>query len=143
MYQFLTGLFYGFIGGLIFGLSFPYMYRIYKRYKFNGDTRKAIIEEAFLVCSSQLFDGLYNSLNKDVKMPDLPELINVSTNILNISPEYNKSFRLIFKKGRPIINITDKKLMNNKNFIDIMKFFKKNDIEIILSSTSNEILEIQ
>ena len=136
MLQFIIGLFFGFISGLIA----PYFYRIFKSYRKSGDTSKAILEESYLMCSSQLFDSIYNS---ELKLPELPELVNVSTNILSVSNEYNKSFKLIFKKGRPLIQIVDKKIMREPKFIEILRFFKNNDIDLIISSTEEEILKIE
>ena len=136
MLQFISGIFFGFISGLIT----PYIYRIYKNYKKSGDKSKAILEEAFLICSSQLFDSIYNS---ELKLPELPELMNVSTNILSVSNEYNKSFKLVFKKGGPVIQIVDKKIMTEPKFLEILRFFKNNDIDLIISSSEEEVLKLE
>lgn len=139
--QFISGLFFGFF----IGISIPYIYRIYKYCKKNGDKSKsmlneAILHEAFLVCSSQLFNSIYNS---EINLPELPELVNVSNNILSVSDEYNKSFNLIFKKGNPVVKIMNKDIMNNPKFIEILRFFKNNDIELIISSTEEEVLKLE
>lgn len=136
MFQFISGLFFGFI----MGITTPYMYRIYKNYRKTGNKSRAILEEAFLICSSQLFDSIYNS---EINLPELPELVNVSTNILSISNEYNKSFRLMFKKGIPVIKIIDKNIMTDSKFIEILRFFKNNDIELIIFSSEEEALKIE
>jgi len=135
MFQFISGVLFGFI----IGITTPYIYRIYKSYKKSGDKSRAILEEAFLLCSSHLFDSIYNT---EVKLPELSELVNVSTNILSISNKYNKSFSLIFKKGSPVIKIIDKNIMKDPKFLEILKFFKNNDIELIISSTE-EVLKLE
>lgn len=136
MFQFISGVLFGFI----MGITTPYVYRIYKSYRKSGDKSRAVLEQAFLICSSQLFDSLYDT---EIKLPDLPELVNVSTNILSVSNEYNKSFRLVFKKGNPIIKVIDKNIMKDPKFLEILRFFKNNDIELIISSTEEEVLKLQ
>lgn len=136
MFQFINGMFFGFIMGILT----PYMYRIYKNYRKTGNKSRAILEEAFLICSSQLFESIYNS---EMNLPNLPELVNVSNNILDISNEYNKSFKLIFKKGNPIIKIINKNIMNEPKFIEILRFFKNNDVELIIFSSEEEILKLE
>lgn len=126
---FIFGLIFGLISGIIIGVSSPYVYNIYKNYKKTGIKSKAILEEAFLVCSSQVFDSIYDS---EIKIPDLPELIDLSIKILSISDEYNKSYKLIFKNNNIVVNIMDKNILNNKQFIDILQFFKQNSMELIL-----------
>lgn len=131
MFQFIYGVLFGFI----IGITTPSIYRIYKSYRKSGDKSRAIVEEAFLMCSSQFFDSIYNT---EIKLPDLPELVNVSTNILSLSNEYNNSFRLVFKKGNLVIKIINKNILKDPKFIQILRFFKNNDIELIISSIEEE-----
>jgi hypothetical protein len=134
MFQFISGVLFGFI----MGLTTPYIYRIYKSYRKSGDKSRAIIEQAFLICSSQIFDSIFNTEIKLNELPDLPELVNISSNILSVSNEYNKSFRLVFKKGNLVIKIIDKNIMQDTKFLEILRFFKNNDIELIISSSEEE-----
>lgn len=136
MLQFISGVFFGFF----MGISTSYVYRIYKSYKKSGDVSRSILEEVFLMFSLQLFDSVYNTEIKSLELPELPELINISTNILSVSNEYNKSFKYIFQKNNHVIKIIDKEIMNNPKFLNILHFFKNNDIELIISLSESEYL---
>lgn len=135
MMQFIVGLTLGFI----FGLVYPYAQKICKNYKKHKSAKKAILEEAFIIYSTQLFDSIYDS---NIKLPEFPELLNASTNIIKISSEYNKSFKIVFKKGSPVLKILNKNILTNKNFLDILYFFKKNDAELTILSSDDSMLKL-
>ncbi len=135
-----------FIFGFIFGFISPYAYKVYKKYKENGNAKKIILEDAFLVCSSQIFNSLYDSHGSHGSLnssTSLPELIDVSTNIMHISREYNKSFKIIIKNGNLIIRVIDKQIMGDKKFINILRFFKKNDIDLVILTSDEKVLKLE
>jgi len=140
MFQFISGLLCGFLGGFTTGYLFNFLWNIYNRYKINGkNTQKALAQEIFTLYSSRIFDVVYTGMeNNTFKIPDLNELLVVSNDIIDISKDYNNKFKVIMKKGSPVIKINDDSYLQDKKFVKVLKFLNKNDIEITLLKSDKE-----
>jgi hypothetical protein len=125
MFNFISGLFFGFIGGFIS----PYLYNLYKK---RNNLSKALMEEAFSICSHHIFNQFYDSTEMN------SELVNILPNIIELGKEYNNSFKILFRNGAPSIKIIDKNILQNGNFKLLMEFLKNNDIEIMFSAKPDE-----
>jgi hypothetical protein len=146
MFVYLSGVLIGFLTGFVSGYSFNFMWNVYNRYKISKNTQKALAQEIFTLYSSKLFDMVYGELESGkIKMPDANELFIVSHDIIELSKDYNKKFKVIMKKGVPIIKILDDKYLKDERVIKVLGFLTKNDIELTLSTSTshNQVFEIE
>lgn len=141
MYNFLSGIFLGFLTGFISGYSFNFFSNVYKNYKVHNNKSKAIVQEIFTIYSKSIFDNLYDELETNniefPKLPELSQIINVSRDITDLLKDYNKKFKVLIKKGVPILQIIDNSYLKNEKVIRVLEFFNKNDIEITINKNDN------
>ncbi len=134
MYNFFGGIFLGFLTGFVSGYSFNFLKNVYKNYKISNNKSKAVAQELFTIYSKSIFDNLYNELeSNNIELPELSQIINVSHDIADLLKEYNKKFKVVIKKGVPVIQLIDNKYIDNKKFVHVLEFFNKNDIEITIN----------
>ena len=135
MYNFLTGIFLGFLTGFVSGYSINFFSNVYKNYKQNNNNKsKAVAQELFTLYSKSIFDNLYDELeSNNIELPELGEIINVSHDISDLLKDYNKKFKIVIKKGVPILQMIDNSYLKNEKFVRILEFFNKNDIEITIN----------
>ena len=144
MIQYLSGMATGLVIGFCLGIITPYAYKIYKKYNKTKNITRATLEEAFTICSTHIFSTILDTAydpnaNIDLQqMPNMMELVDVSTNILKMSNEFNKSFKIVYKQNNIVIKIIDKKIMRNQAFLEILCFFKKNNMDLIISDLDSE-----
>ena len=133
MYNFLGGIFVGFLTGFISGYSFNFFLNVYRNYKVSNNKSKAIAQEIFTVYSKSIFDNLYNELEtNNIELPELGQIINVSHNISDLLKDYNKKFKIVIKKGVPVLQMIDNSYLKNEKLVNVLEFFNKNDIEITI-----------
>jgi hypothetical protein len=143
MYVFGSGILIGFFTGFITGYLVNFMWNVYNRYKISKNTQKALAQEIFTLYSSKLFDMVYAELeNGKIKIQDTNELLIISHDIIQISNDYNKKFKIIMQNGTPIIKVIDDTYINNEKFVKVLKFLNKNNIELTIS-TNNKLVEIE
>ncbi len=134
MYTYMGGLFLGFLTGFVSGYSLNFCINVYKNYKISKNKSKAMAQELFTIYSKTVFDNLYDELeSNNIKLPELGEIVNISTDISDLLKDYNKSFKVVIKKGVPIIQLIDNKYIENKKVIRVLEFFNKNEIELTIN----------
>jgi hypothetical protein len=134
MYTFLSGLFLGFLTGFVSGYMINFCWNIYKNYKLNNNKSKAVAQEIFTIYSKSIFDNLYDELeSNNIQLPELGQIINVSHDISDLLKEYNKKYKIIIKKGVPVLQMIDNSYLKNEKVIHVLEFFNKNDIEITIN----------
>ena len=134
MYNFLGGLIVGFLIGFVSGYSFNFFSNVYKNYKLNNNKSKAIVQELFTIYSKSIFDNLYDELeSNNIELPELCQIINVSYDISDLLKDYNKKFKIVIKKGIPVLQLIDNSYLKNEKVIRVLEFFNKNDIEITIN----------
>ena len=134
MYTFLSGIFCGFLTGFLAGYSINFFSNVYKNYKLCNNKNKAIAQELFTIYSKNIFNNLYDELeSNNIELPELGEIINISHDISDLLKDYNKKFKIVLKKGVPIIQLIDNSYLKNEKFIHVLDFFTKNDIEITIN----------
>ncbi len=134
MYTYIGGLFLGFLTGFVSGYSLNFCINVYKNYKISKNKSKAMAQELFTIYSKTVFDNLYDELeSNNIKLPELGEIVNISTDISDLLKDYNKSFKVVIKKGVPIIQLIDNKYIENKKVIRVLEFFNKNEIELTIN----------
>jgi hypothetical protein len=133
MYNFLGGLFVGFLTGFVSGYSFNFLSNVYKNYKVSNNKSKAVAQEIFTVYSKSIFDNLYDELEtNNIELPDFGQIINVSHDISDLLKDYNKKFKIVIKKGVPILQLIDNSYLKNQKVVNVLEFFNKNEIEITI-----------
>ena len=134
MYNFLSGLFLGFLTGFVSGYMINFCWNIYKNYKLNNNKSKAVAQEIFTIYSKSIFDNLYDELeSNNIELPELGQIINVSHDISDLLKDYNKKYKIIIKKGVPVLQMIDNSYLKNEKVISVLEFFNKNDIEITIN----------
>ncbi len=134
MYTYMGGLFLGFLTGFVSGYSLNFCINVYKNYKISKNKSKAMAQELFTIYSKTVFDNLYDELeSNNIKLPELGEIVNISTDISDLLKDYNKSFKVVIKKGVPIIQLIDNKYIQNKKVVRVLEFLNKNEIEITIN----------
>ena len=134
MYTFLSGIFLGFLTGFVSGYSINFFSNVYKNYKLNKNKSKAMAQEIFTIYSKSIFDNLYDELDSNnIELPELGQIINVSHDISDLLKDYNKKYKIIIKKGVPVLQMIDNSYLKNEKFVRVLEFFNKNDIEITIN----------
>lgn len=134
MYSFLSGLFFGFISGFASGYSLNFFLNVYRNYKINKNKNKAMAQEIFTIYSKTLFDNIYDEIEtNNIKLPELGKIVDISNDISDLLKDYNKSFKVVIKKGVPVLQLIDNDYIKNKKVINVLEFLNKNDIEITIN----------
>jgi hypothetical protein len=134
MYSFLSGLFFGFISGFASGYSLNFFLNVYRNYKINKNKNKAMAQEIFTIYSKTLFDNIYDEIEtNNIKLPELGQIVDISNDISDLLKDYNKSFKVVIKKGVPVLQLIDNDYIKNKKVINVLEFLNKNDIEITIN----------
>ncbi len=134
MYSYFSGLFVGFLTGFVSGYSINFCINVYKNYKISKNKSKAMAQELFNVYSKTLFENIYDELEtNNIKLPELGEIVNISTDISDLLKDYNKKFKVVIKKGVPVLQMIDNSYLKNEKVIRVLQFFNKNEIEITIN----------
>jgi hypothetical protein len=134
MYSFLSGLFFGFLSGFASGYSLNFFLNVYRNYKINNNKNKAMAQEIFTIYSKTLFDNIYDEIEtNNIKLPELGQIVDISNDISDLLKDYNKLFKVVIKKGVPVIQLIDNNYIKNKKVINVLEFLNKNDIEITIN----------
>jgi len=134
MYNFFGGIILGFLTGFVSGYSFNFLKNVYKNYKISNNKSKAVAQELFTIYSKSIFDNLYNELeSNNIELPEFGQIINVSYDISDLLKDYNKKFKIVIKKGIPVLQLIDNSYLKNEKVIRVLEFFNKNDIEITIN----------
>ncbi len=134
MYSYFGGLFIGFLTGFVSGYSLNFCINVYKNYKISKNKSKAMAQELFNVYSKTLFENIYDELEtNNIKLPELGEIVNISTDISDLLKDYNKKFKVVIKKGVPVLQMIDNSYLKNEKVIRVLQFFNKNEIEITIN----------
>jgi hypothetical protein len=134
MYSYFSGLFIGFLTGFVSGYSFNFCINVYKNYKTSKNKSKAMAQELFNIYSKTLFENIYDELEtNNIQLPELGEIVNISNDISDLLKDYNKSFKIVIKKGVPVIQLIDNKYIQNKKVVRVLEFLNKNEIEITIN----------
>ena len=134
MYSFLSGLFFGFLSGFASGYSLNFFLNVYRNYKINKNKNKAMAQEIFTIYSKTLFDNIYDEIEtNNIKLPELGQIVDISNDISDLLKDYNKSFKVVIKKGVPVLQLIDNDYIKNKKVINVLEFLNKNDIEITIN----------
>ncbi len=134
MYSYFSGLFVGFLTGFVSGYSINFCINVYKNYKISKNKSKAMAQELFNVYSKTLFENIYDELEtNNIQLPELGEIVNISTDISDLLKDYNKKFKVVIKKGVPILQLIDNSYLKNEKVIRVLQFFNKNEIEITIN----------
>ncbi len=134
MYSYFGGLFIGFLTGFVSGYSLNFCINVYKNYKISKNKSKAMAQELFNVYSKTLFENIYDELEtNNIQLPELGEIVNISTDISDLLKDYNKKFKVVIKKGVPILQLIDNSYLKNEKVIRVLQFFNKNEIEITIN----------
>ena len=133
MYQYLIG----FMCGFISAYSYIFFNNIYIKYKKNKNTQRAISEEIFNMYSKRMFNLLYNQIESNLiemseplNYNDMCDIFIVANDILDVSKQYNKKFKIVVKNGNLTIKILDESYLNNNQFVNILEFLNENSIEL-------------
>jgi hypothetical protein len=127
-----------FLYGFISGYTLNYIINLYSRYKLQKDAKKIIAREMYDMYTNKLFDTLYSELDDtNISVDDINSLLIFSGNLLEITNEYNKSFKIVMKNGIPTVKILKDSYLNNEQFVKVLKFLKKNEFEVRLLKSSN------
>ncbi len=127
-----------FLYGFVCGYSLNYIFSLYSRYKKEKDAKKIIARDVYDLYTNKLFDSIYSDLdNTKFTVDDLNGLLIFSGNLLEITNEYNKSFKIVIKDGIPVIKILDNNYLNNEQFVKVLKYLKKNEFEVKLLKSNN------
>jgi hypothetical protein len=134
MYNFLSGIFLGFLTGFVSGYTINFFSNVYKNYKLNNNKSKAMAQEIFTIYSKSIFDTLYDELeSNNIELPELGQIFNVSHDISELLKDYNKKYKIIIKKGVPVLQMIDNSYLKNEKVISVLEFFNKNDIDITIN----------
>ena len=91
-------------------------------------------QELFNIYSKTLFENIYDELEtNNIQLPELGEIVNISNDISDLLKDYNKSFKIVIKKGVPVIQLIDNKYIQNKKVVRVLEFLNKNEIEITIN----------
>ena len=133
MYQYLIG----FLCGFTSAYAYMFVNNIYTKYIKNKNTQKAITEEIFNMYSKRMFNLLYNEIESNIisssekiNYNDICDIFIVANDIMDVSKQYNKKFKIVVKNGNLIIKILDESYLNNKQFVNILEFLNQNSIEL-------------
>jgi len=138
MFGFLCGLFFGFITGLFSSLFMS----LIKKYKSsNYDVKKTAFKSVVSLYVDSIIDNIDNIDN--IILPNIEDTLKISTNVFTLAKDYNNKFKIVVQKGKPIIKILDSNYLKDTNFIEILKFFKDNDIELTLTTDNTQELKIK
>ena len=144
MFVFITGLFFGYISGFLCGYSFRYFRNIFNRYRVSRDPQKAVMEELFTIYTNHIFDTIYRTLDKKENNNfNISEIIDITSYVLDIGNEYNKSYKIIIKNGIPIIKLMNNDYINNNKFVKMLEFLNKNDIELTIQNDNDKYYKIE
>ena len=134
MYNFLSGIFLGFLTGFVSGYSINFCWNVYKNYKQSNNKSKAVAQELFTIYSKSIFDNLYDELEtNNIELPELGQIVNISYDISELLKDYNKKYKIVIKKGVPVLQMIDNSYLNNEKLVKVLEFFNKNDIEITIN----------
>ena len=141
MYQYLIG----FVCGFISAYSYMFINNIYIKYKKNKNTQKAITEQIFNMYSKRMFNLIYHEIesnlansSEQINYNDIFDIFIIANDILDVSKQYNKKFKIIIKNGTPTIKILDESYLNNKQFVNILQFLNQNSIELNILNILNQ-----
>lgn len=138
MFVFVTGLFFGFISGFSCGYLFKYCRNIFIKYKQSKDPKRAVIDELFTIYTNHIFDTIYTTLEtKQNSTFNVSEVIDLTSYVLDIGNEYNKSYKIVMIKGVPVIKLIDNNYINDNKFVKMLEFLKKNDIELTIQKLND------
>ena len=133
--------------GFISGYMFNYIYKVYKNYKIHKDIKETIAREIYTYIS----DKLLNIIVKDIKLDNFDFINNINginniydikkliDNIINISKEHNKSYKLMIDNGKIQINLLNNDYITNDDFENLCKFITTNNINLHI--VKHDILE--
>ena len=132
MFYYIVTFGYGFLSGLLCN----YLIKLYKSYKYYNDFRKTMIHEAYSYVSNKIFTIVVDDLITNVSSCDingianLNEFKNLIDSSINITKEFNKSYKLSINNGKIQLKLNNPNYINDPYFTHICKFFTDNDVDL-------------
>lgn len=143
MFGYFIGLFWGLIFGCVIGLTYNFISTITKSYYKEKNPKKILMKKIYEQLSDRVFEQFYEDIESVINIkniqfdgiPKIEEIVSFTHNIMDIAKYYNNKFTIVYdnKNDKTIkIKILDGALMNDKNFMETMKFLTKNNINVCI-----------